>query len=133
MDPLNERPNQRISAYLAWAPFGGFDRSDLAIFTDPRHRESLIQLWTDRFDAWLSLPTGLEAGTRARLLAIRLLADGIWYAESSGVFPVVGWPDHHTRRGPAGHGAPGRRSTDEPAQSATWRLRTDQEWACRRG
>ena len=58
------------------------------VFTDPRHRASLIQLWTDRFDAWLNLPSDLDAETRARFLVVRLLADGIWYAESSGVFPL---------------------------------------------
>lgn len=81
-------PEERIGAYVAWAFTADIDTADLIMFTDPRLREHLTARWAERMQAWVDVPDDLPAGRRARLLAARLIADGSWFADASGVFPL---------------------------------------------
>jgi AcrR family transcriptional regulator len=87
-DPSAADPHSRLLAYLDWSLSGKFDQADLALFTDPRHRGVLIERWTERFGIWLAVPEDLPPVARARLLAVRLVADGAWYADATGAFSL---------------------------------------------
>ncbi len=78
----------RLRAYVDWVCETPFDSTDLVIFTDPRLRESLTRRWRERLEPWLSIPRGTPADERARLLAARLIADGVWFDEASGALPL---------------------------------------------
>jgi AcrR family transcriptional regulator len=80
---------ERLSAYVDWALTAHIDRADLVMFTDPRLRDRLTARWTERMRPWVDIPDDLPDGLRARLLAARLLADGSWFADASGVFPLT--------------------------------------------
>lgn len=79
-----------LGAYVDWTFTAEIDRSDLVIFSDPRLRERLSGLWAERLRPWLSVPDDLPPQRRTRLLAARLLADGSWFADASGLFPLTG-------------------------------------------
>lgn len=81
-------PPDRMLAYLDWSLSGDFDTADLIMLADPRLREALTARWEQRLAPWIGSPPGLPATTRARLTAVRLLADGGWLADASGVFPI---------------------------------------------
>jgi AcrR family transcriptional regulator len=88
--PISEAtPAARIGAYLDWSFAGSFDQSDLAMLTDPRLRGPLTQRWAERLGAWLELPEDLDLEQRARLVAVRLIADGSWFADATGVLPLA--------------------------------------------
>ena len=44
--------------------------------------------WAERFRPWLEVPADLPEAERARLHAVRLMADGCWYADATGILPV---------------------------------------------
>lgn len=75
----------RIAAYLRWATTHEHDASDLVMMTDPRLRVPTTERWAERLAAWTGVPADLPAGDRGRLNAVRLLADGAWYAETTGI------------------------------------------------
>jgi hypothetical protein len=75
-------------AYLDWSLSGDFDTADLVMLADPRLREQLTARWEQRMAPWIGETADLPAATRARLTAVRLLADGGWLADASGVFPI---------------------------------------------
>jgi hypothetical protein len=81
--------HERIAAYVEWAFTAQIDQSDLIIFTDPRLRDQLTARWVARLHHWIQVPDDLPAERRARLLSARLLADGSWFADASGVFPLT--------------------------------------------
>ncbi|MEV0584454.1 TetR family transcriptional regulator [Nonomuraea sp. NPDC050310] len=81
-------PRQRIQAYVEVALSERFDRADFAVFSDALYREALTETWVRRFESWVTVPTTLPPAVRARLTAARLLADGYWMADATGVFPV---------------------------------------------
>lgn len=83
-------PHARIRAYVRVALTGVFDRADYAVCADARYQTALAAAWVRRFDPWLALPDDLPEPDRGRLTAARLLADGYWTADSTGVFPVPG-------------------------------------------
>lgn len=94
--PVSEAlPHQRMTAYVDWALSGDFDGSDLVIMLDPRLRGSLTARWAQRMEPWFSLPPGTPPGRRAHLQAARLLADGAWFADATGVHPLA--PDERAR------------------------------------
>ena len=76
---------QRVLAYLDWACTGALDAADLVIFADPHLRVTLTERWEDQLSRWLGIPAGVDAGRGARLLAVRLMADGLWFDRASGL------------------------------------------------
>jgi AcrR family transcriptional regulator len=80
---------ERLGAYAEWTFTAEIDGCDLVMFSDPRLREQLTARWTERLDGWLHVPDDLPVERRARLLAARLMADGSWFADASGVFPLA--------------------------------------------
>ena len=85
-----ERPSvhDRLTAYVDWVCEGDFDSSDLVMFSDPRLREPLTTQWTVRMRPWVHVPEHLPEAERSRLVAVRLLADGIWFAQASNALPL---------------------------------------------
>jgi AcrR family transcriptional regulator len=79
---------ERIGAYVEWAFTADIDTADLIMFTDPRLREHLTARWAERMQIWVGVPDDLPPERRARLLAARLIADGSWFADASGVLPI---------------------------------------------
>lgn len=75
---------ERLGAYLDWVCDGDFDTSDLVMFIDPRLREPMTERWAERIEPWLQVPDDLPDDERARLLGVRLIADGLWFAAASG-------------------------------------------------
>lgn len=75
----------RVLAYLDWACTGSIDAADLVIFADPNLRVALTERWEDQLSRWLGIPAGVDAGRGARLLAVRLMADGLWFDRASGL------------------------------------------------
>lgn len=86
-------PVQRLAAYARWALTSSFDLADLAALSDPRLRAVMLERWTDRMARWLWLPDELAPADRARLEAVRLIADGAWL--ESACHP--GGPDRSAR------------------------------------
>ena len=80
---------QRLGAYVDWAFTATIDRTDLVMFTDPRLRDELTARWCERLAEWVDVPEDLPAERRARLLSARLIADGSWFADASGIFPLA--------------------------------------------
>jgi len=78
----------RLRAYVDWVCETSYDVTDLVIFTDPRLRESLTRRWSERLEPWLAIPDGTPDEEHARLLAARLMADGLWFDEASGALPL---------------------------------------------
>lgn len=75
----------RVLAYLDWACTGSIDAADLVIFADPHLRVTLTERWEDQLSRWLGIPAGVDVGRGARLLAVRLMADGLWFDRASGL------------------------------------------------
>ncbi len=88
----------RIAAYLEWSLAGSFDQSDLAMLTDPRLCGPLTERWAERLGAWLEVPRDLSSEQRGRLTAVRLIADGCWFADATGVLPLDADERAHVRR-----------------------------------
>ncbi|GAA3388776.1 TetR/AcrR family transcriptional regulator [Cryptosporangium minutisporangium] len=79
---------ERLTAYLRWALTSTHDAADLVILSDPKLRDRMIVRWTDRLRAWIEVPADLPAEHRARLHALRFIADGCWFADASNVLPL---------------------------------------------
>lgn len=80
---------QRHLAYLAWAGEAQLSPADLVIFADPRLRVSLTERWQEQVERWLHVPAGTPAHERSRLLAVRLMADGLWFDRASGLLATT--------------------------------------------
>lgn len=76
---------QRFLAYLDWACQAPLNPADLVIFADPKLRVALTERWREQVDHWLDVPAGTPADRRQRLLAVRLMADGLWFDRASGL------------------------------------------------
>ena len=86
IDDFAEAPaEQRVLAYLDWACTGALDAADLVIFADPHLRVTLTERWEDQLSRWLGISAGVDADRGARLLAVRLMADGLWFDRASGL------------------------------------------------
>lgn len=85
--PHTATPAERMRAYVEVAAHGSASRAEYAIFTEAAYRPELTEPWTRRLTAWFEVPPETDLLTRARLLAVRLAADGLWAAEATGVFP----------------------------------------------
>jgi len=88
-DPADATPRERMLAYLDWSLSGEFDQADLVALADPRLREPLRERFSARLEPWLRQPRRTPAAERARLTAVRLLADGAWFADASGILPLT--------------------------------------------
>lgn len=85
--PAEQVPaEERIRAYLDWCLSGEVDETDLVMLTDQRLRATLKKHWAERIAPWVDLPEDLPVERRTRLLAVRLLADGVWFADAADVF-----------------------------------------------
>jgi AcrR family transcriptional regulator len=87
-DGTDPTPRQRIDAYLEWSVTHEHDAADLVALSDPGLREVMAAHWAERFRPWLDVPPDLTDDERARLHAVRLLADGCWLADATGILPV---------------------------------------------
>lgn len=76
---------QRVLAYLDWACTGAIDAADLVIFADPHLRVTLTERWEEQLAHWLGIPDEADAARGARLLTVRLMADGLWFDRASGL------------------------------------------------
>lgn len=84
--PAEQVPaRERLRAYLDWCLSGEVDEADLVMLTDPRLRGTLKERWAARVRPWVALPEDLPPEHRGPLLAVRLIADGAWFADSSGI------------------------------------------------
>ncbi|MFC7455652.1 TetR/AcrR family transcriptional regulator [Brachybacterium sp. GCM10030267] len=79
---------QRFLAYLQWSCQGSLSPADLVIFADPRLRVTLTERWQEQLDRWLVVPPETPADLRRRLLAVRLMADGVWFDRASGLLEI---------------------------------------------
>ncbi|GAA1736080.1 TetR/AcrR family transcriptional regulator [Aeromicrobium alkaliterrae] len=81
--------HERIAAYVRWSVTTPHDATDLVLFSDPRLREQMAERWAARFAPWVEVPTDLAPDERARLQTARLMADGCWFADATGVLPLA--------------------------------------------
>lgn len=82
-DPSVASPVDLATAYARWALEDVHDASDLVAFADPRLRDALVDRWSDRFRVFATIED-VEPTLRTRILAVRMLADGVWFACASG-------------------------------------------------
>lgn len=78
----------RHLAYLRWACQAPLSPADLVIFADPHLRVALTSKWQEQLDRWLAVPADLSGAQQDRLLAVRLMADGVWFDRASGLLDV---------------------------------------------
>jgi AcrR family transcriptional regulator len=78
----------RVAAYVRWAVSYEHDAADLLMLTDPRLRDRMTERWSERLRPWLEVPASVPDPDRARLIAVRLIADGCWFADVTGILPV---------------------------------------------
>ena len=81
-------PADRIAAYVRWALTADHDTADLVMLSDPKLWGQMTRRWSERLTPWLAIPAELPEQERAQLHAVRLLADGCWFADASGILPV---------------------------------------------
>lgn len=86
--PEEVSPRERIGAYARWALATDHDTADLVMLSDPKLWKPMSDRWSERLAPWLEIPDDTSAPERARLHAVRLLADGCWFADASGFLPV---------------------------------------------
>lgn len=79
---------QRLGAYVRWSLQSQHRPSDLVMLSDPKLSDRMLTRWTQRFRRWVQVPGDACKAERARLHAARLLADGVWLADSSNTFPL---------------------------------------------
>lgn len=78
----------RILAYLRWAATYEHDIADLVVFNDPKLRVPMSEKWAERFRPWVEIPAEVSPERRAQLNAVRLIADGCWFADATGILPL---------------------------------------------
>lgn len=88
-EPHGVPASRRIAAYVRWSVEHEPDPADLVMMSDPRLLSVMTARWADRFRPWVELPDDVDPVERARLNAVRLLADGCWYADATGVLPLA--------------------------------------------
>lgn len=79
----------RLGSYVRWCLTAEHDAADLVMLTDPNLRAPMTERWVQRLRPWLELPAGLSPKHRARLHAARLIAEGAWWADATGIMPVA--------------------------------------------
>ena len=89
-DLASASAEQRHLAYLDWACHAELSAADLVIFADPHLRVPLTERWKEQLETWLHVPAEVGPDRRARLLAVRLMADGLWFDRAAGLLDQVG-------------------------------------------
>lgn len=80
---------ERLVAYLDWSLNSDHDAADLVMLSDPKLRERMIVRWAERLRVWIEVPRELPPERRARLHAIRFVADGCWFADATDILPLA--------------------------------------------
>lgn len=78
----------RLAADARWALTSEHDAVELIMLSDPKLWDRMTDRWSERLTPWLAIPDDTPAPERAHLQAVRLLADGAWFADASGFLPV---------------------------------------------
>lgn len=86
--PEEAAAHERHAAYVRWALTTTHDTVELIMLTDPKLWDQMTERWSERLTPWLAVPEGTPESERVRLHAVRLLADGAWFADASGFLPV---------------------------------------------
>lgn len=81
---------RRLLAYAEWMLTARHDRSDLVMFGDPRVVDVATDAWSQRLRPWLEIPASTPPALRVRLHAVRLAAEGSWFADASAILPLEG-------------------------------------------
>lgn len=87
--PGHASARDRLAAYVRWAITYPHDAADLVVLSDPKLRAQMTARWIERFSSWVHVPADIPAADRAQLNAARLLADGCWFADASGILPIA--------------------------------------------
>ena len=85
--PESVSVSERVAAYLDECLDREADPSDIVMLSDPRLRDELTARWAERLHAWFSGLEALLAAQRGHVSAVRLMADGIWFATATGINP----------------------------------------------
>lgn len=92
--PQDDGARERLLAYLDCALVAEHDASDLVMFASPELRRQLVERWAKRIDGWLDRPEQPESPDQDRapgadsFLAVRLIAEGAWFSNASGISPL---------------------------------------------
>lgn len=79
--PFRPTAVTRLRSYVDFAFTHSFGGADLAVFADPRLQQRLREQWTERLQPWL----GPRPERRTAVhVAVRLLADGMWFNDALG-------------------------------------------------
>lgn len=79
----------RHLAYLEWAATAELSAADIVMVADPKLRVTLTERWQQQVERWLAVPENTPAAHHSRLLAVRLLADGLWFDRASGLLETA--------------------------------------------
>lgn len=87
-DPEQLSATRRIEGYARLTLERRHDEADIAMLADPRLRSAMTRRWVERLRPWVQLDDVAPGETRATLIAVRLIADGIWFNDAADMFPV---------------------------------------------
>jgi len=76
---------ERVGIYVETCLSRDPDPADIVMLTDPRLREELTARWGARLSPWFAGIDHLPTRARGQLTALRLLADGAWFAGATGI------------------------------------------------
>lgn len=74
---------ERVRVYFEVALTREADPADMAMYGDNRLREELTGRWTQHMDRWFADLAELPVVERGTLTAVRLMADGLWFASAT--------------------------------------------------
>ncbi len=84
--PLDQSTvRERIVVYVDACVMRDADPADIVMLTDPRLREELTARWTERMSVWFVGLDELPVEQQGYLTAVRLMADGVWFAGATGI------------------------------------------------
>jgi AcrR family transcriptional regulator len=86
----------RLHAYLTCAFTDDTNRGHLVLFVDPRQRQRMVDRWSERFRPWIEISDDVTPEVRARLTCVRLIAEGAWFTQSTGILPLNSAQHHQT-------------------------------------
>lgn len=78
---MRERAGIYVEACVTREP----DPADIVMLTDPRLRQELTARWAERISTWFMGLEQLALPERGYIAAVRLLADGAWFAGATGI------------------------------------------------
>lgn len=86
---VNAGAGDRLRAYVEFALTADLDASDLALLSDVRLREKLIERWSARLDPWFGQTDTSDPDAQARVLVARFIADGAWFDRALGIITLT--------------------------------------------